>query len=100
MSISGDNIESQPRHRTNSHSTTPTKETLISSDEEGDSQLRHRGGDVSKPFRKDVPASSDDDEILNEKKYCFYFYFLQPVFQHREVIQKLTSSDRQFGWIL
>jgi len=63
----GDNIESQPRHRTNSHSTTPAKETLISSDEEGDSQLRHRGGDVSKPFRKDVPASSDDDEILNEK---------------------------------
>ena len=68
MSISGDKVESQSRHRISSHSTKPAKETFISSDEEGDSRLRHRGGDAPKPFRKDAPVSSDDDEILNEKK--------------------------------
>ncbi|KAE9556053.1 hypothetical protein FO519_000687 [Halicephalobus sp. NKZ332] len=68
MSISGSKLESQPRHRSSGNPPSPAKKVLVSSDEENESQLRYRGGiDAGQSFRKDVPVSSDDDEMPNEK---------------------------------
>ena len=100
MSIPSSQAEFQSRNPTNKYSSTPAKETVISSDEEGDSQLRRRGN-TSEPSRKDAPVSSDDDEILNEKKYHFcLLIFYNQFFSIEKLSRSLPQATDNLGGFL